>query len=342
MEARVRAHLNVRQNALILSFVALAGTASAQAPQSAPAQPAKASSMTLDEVRTLATVEIAIGKIRDSLDLQLALARNKKDEMQMQLRQKMKTDVAAALQKHGMSDADYRKKTFLVSTDGAARKLFDSLVVAISGVPLPGQFVAAPSAPTVAVPAGPVGIHLGHVVNSFSTTPNMGGLLTTALGEARVALQHAQLASRQPTNLEYMKTHSLHVLNALDPSLEKTGPGLGYGLRRAAEGVAEHITLAAAAENATPAHKLHAGHVAIGAKNTVTRVDAMIALARQVSGATDAAAAAQLVAQLAGLAEQLIAGADANADGRITVDVNEAGLQLADDHVKLMLGGQVK
>jgi hypothetical protein len=340
MEARVSAFLNIRQNALILSLVALAGTAGAQAAQSPPPAQAKPSALSLEEVKGLATVEIAIGKIRDSLDLQLALARNKKDETQMQLRQKMASDVAAVLQKHGMSDADYRKKTFIVSTDGSARRLFDSLVVAISGVPLPGQFVAAPSAPTVPVPAGAVGVHLGHVVNSFSTTPNMGGLLTTALGEARVALQHAQLASRQPTNLEYMKTHALHVLNALDPSLEKTGPGLGYGLRRAAEGVAEHIALAAAAENATPAHKLHAGHVAIAAKNTVTRVDAMIALARQVSGATDAAAAAQLVAQLAGLAEQLLAGADANADGRITVDVNEAGLQLADDHVKLMLGGQ--
>lgn len=323
----------VRQNALLLTLVALAAGSSVAGAQARP-------TLSLDEVKALATVEVALGKVRDSVDFQLAMARNKKDEQQAALRQKLQTDVAAVLQKHNMTDADYRKKTFLVSTDGAARKLFDSLVVVISGAPLPGQYVAPASGPTVAVPAGPVGVHIGHVVNSFTTTPNMGGLLTTALGEARVALQHAQLASRQPTNLEYMKTHAGHVLNALDPSLEKTGPGLGYGLRRAAEGVAEHIALAAAAENATPAHKLHAGHVATCAQNTVKRVDAMIALARQVQGASDAAAAAQFVAQLAGLAEQLIAGADANTDGRITVDVNEGGLQLADDHVKLMLGGQ--
>jgi hypothetical protein len=327
MEARV----NVRQLALSLSFLALAGTADAQA--------AKAT-LSAEEIKTLAGIEVAIGKVRDSLDLQLALARNKKDETQLALRQKMATDVAAILKNNGMSDADYRRKTFIVSSDQAARKVFDSLVVVISGAPLPGVYVAPASGPTVAVPAGAVGIHLGHVVNSFANTPNTAGLLTTALGEARVAAQHAGLASRQPGNLEYMKTHIGHVLHALDPSVEKNGPGLGYGLRRAAEGVAEHINLAGQADNATPAHKLHAGHVATCAQNTVKRVDQIVTLARQVQVATDAAVAAQLVAQIAGIAEQLIAGMDSNADGRISVDVNEGGLQLADDHVKLMLGGQ--
>ena len=330
----MEASVNVRQLTLTLSFFALSGAARAQG------GPASSSKLSPDEIRTLAKIEVGIGKIRDSLDLQLALARNKKDEIQTSLRQKMASDVANLLKANEMSDADYRRKTFIVSTDNGARKMFDSLVVAISGVPLPGVYVAPASGPTLPVPPGAVGVHLGHVVNSFTTTPNMGGLLPTAPGEARVAAQHAALASRQPGNLEYMKTHIGHVLNALDPSLEKTGPGLGYGLRHAAEGVAEHIALAAAADNATPQHKLHATHVSNCAQNTVKRVDQIVALARQVQVATDAAVAAGIVAQIAGLAEQLIPGADANADGRITVDIGEGGMQLADDHVRLMLGGQ--
>jgi hypothetical protein len=330
MEARVK----TRQIALTLSMFALSASAGAQA------APATRGSLSFDEIRALAKVEVAISKVRDSVDLQLALARNKKDEMQHALRQRMTNDVAAVLKANDMTDAEYRRKTFIVSTDNSARKTFDSLVVVISGAPLPGVYVAPAAGPTVAVPAGPVGVHIGHVVNSFPNTPNSGGLLTTALGEARVAAQHAALASRQPGNLEYMKTHVAHVVNALDPSVEKVGPGLGYGLRRAAEGVVEHINLAAGSENATPAHKLHATHVANCANNTVKRVDQIIVLARQVAVATDAATAAQLVAQIAGLADQLMAGADANADGRISVDIGEGGLQLADDHVKLMLGGQ--
>lgn len=296
-------------------------------------------SLSRDEIAALARVEVAISKVRDSLDVQLALQRNKKDELQLQLRQKMQADVAEVLKKASMPEAEYRRRTFLISTDNAARHIFDSVVVAVSGAPLPGIYVAPAAAPAVAVPPGPVGTHIGHVVNSFPATPNAQGLLPVALGEARVAAQHAQLATRQPGNLEYMKTHTGHVLNALDPTVVAAGPGLGYGLRRAASGVAEHIQLAAGAEGATAPQKLHAGHVAVCAQNTVKRTDDLIALAQRIMGAASAADAATLVAQMASLAEQLVAGADTNSDGRISVDVGEGGLQLADDHVRLMLGG---
>jgi hypothetical protein len=323
-----------RQTVLAFAVLATATLAGAQA--------RPATGLTRDEIAALARVEVAISHIRDSLDVQLALPRNKKDEVQTQLREKMRSDVAAAIKASGMTDADYRRKTFIISTDNAARHIFDSVVVAVTGAPLPGIYVAPASAPTVAVPPGPVGNHIGHVVNSFNGTPMNQGLLPTALGEARVAQQHAALAARQPTNLEYMKTHAGHVINAIDPTVVATGPGLGYGLRRAALAVAEHIGMAAAAEGATAAQKLHAGHVANCANNTAKRAEDLLALAQRVLTATDAAAAAQLINQVASLADQLIAGADGNSDGRITVDVGEGGLQLADDHVKLMLGGVVR
>jgi hypothetical protein len=74
------------------------------------------------------------------------------------------------------------------------------------------------------------------------------------------------------------------------------------------------------------------------ARNTVERADAVIAIAQKIIASTTAAEAAALVAQMASAADQLIAGSDANHDGRITWEKGEGGLQVADEHVKLMLG----
>ena len=210
--------------------------------------------------------------------------------------------------------------------------------MALTGTPIPGQAPAAVTAPAgVPVPAGAVGTHIGHVVNSFGDTPSRQGLLPTAMAEARIAGQHAQLASRQPANLDYMKTHAAHVINAVDPAVLASGPGLGYGVKKAALGVAMHIDLAAAQQGASPNVILHAKHIATAARNTVERADQLLALAQRVLGAATAAEAAGLVSQMASLADQLVNGADANADGRVTPDAGEGGLVTADEHLKLLL-----
>jgi hypothetical protein len=145
------------------------------------------------------------------------------------------------------------------------------------------------------------------------------------------------LASRAATNLDMMKTHAGHVLNALDPTVMATGPGLGYGVKKAATGVATHIELAAKAQGASANVIMHATHIATSARNTVQRADKAIAIAQQIQAATTAADAAALVSQLVSITDQLINGADTNGDGRITWEEGEGGLQQADDHVALML-----
>jgi hypothetical protein len=190
----------------------------------------------------------------------------------------------------------------------------------------------------VAVPAGPVGVHLGHIVNSFADTPDKMGFLPLAMAEARTAVQHAELGMRNPANLEALKLHAGHVIHALDPSVVSTGPAKGYGLKRAAAGIAEHAELAAKVEGASQAVGIHAPHVASAARATGARADQAIALARQIREATAAEAAAALMGQLVSLCNQLIAGVDANADGRITYDAREGGLQQAQEHVNFMLG----
>ncbi len=322
------------------------GTSASSAASASASQPptAGAAGMTRDELVAFAKLEIAISVARDSAQFQLALARNKTPGLQQQLRDKLATEIAGLIQRASTTEAEYQRKTYLVATNPEARKLFDAMIAQQTGVPTPGQVIAAPAAvaatPAIKVPAGAVGAHIGHVVNAFGDTPNNQGLLPVALAEAKTAAQHAGFAARTPTNLDAMKLHAGHVINAIDPTIVTAGPGLGYGLKKAAMGVAMHIDLAAKAQGASPNVVMHAMHVATSAQNTVVRCDQVIALAKQIQNATSASDAAALVNQLVSLTTQLTAGADANGDGKIGWQDKEGGLQQAQEHVTLLLAGE--
>ncbi len=186
----------------------------------------------------------------------------------------------------------------------------------------------------------PAHTHMGHVMTGFRDTPDQQGLLPTAVAEAKVAAQHAALAARGLDNLNAMKTHAGHVLHAVDPTVETSGPGLGYGVKKAASGVVAHIGLAAKSEGASENVKLHATHVSTAATNVVERCDKIIALVARIRAAGSAADAAPLVTELAALADQLTAGVDANGDGRIGWQAGEGGLQHAQQHMELMQKGE--
>jgi hypothetical protein len=295
----------------------------------------KAPVLSRDEIATLAKVTVQINAARDSANVQLSKSGNKTAQAQTQLQDKLREEIKTILTNGGLSQGEYQRRTFLVSTDTTTRRIFDSVVVVVSGAPLPGYAARAAILP---VPPGPAGVHVGHVVNGFNETPSLQGLLPMAVAEARVAIGHATLAGRQPTNLEYMKTHSGHVIHALDPTAIKlTAPGLGYGVKKAALGAATHMELAAAAEGAPANIVTHSKHIATAARSAAERVDRILALAQKVLTATTAEEAAALIAQYTPLAEQLMAGVDANADGRITWEAGEGGLQHAEEHVRLML-----
>lgn len=323
--------------AVVPSFAAGQATPQSAAPAAAPAQPAL---LTKDEVAAFAKVQIAVSTARDSMQARLAQPRNKTLQMQRTLRDSLVTQIAEIMHHGGMSEQEFQKKTYIVSTDPGSRKMFDSVVAKLTGVPIPGQLVAA--GPVVAVPAGPVGVHIGHVVNMFNDVPGNQGLLSVALLEARTASQHATLGAQNPADLANMKLHAGHVIHALDPTIVAAGPGPGYGLKKAATGVATHIDLAAKAQGASPNVVTHANHIAASAKNTVVRSDSIIVLAKLVQAATAAPEAAKLMSQIISLANALTAGIDANNDGRVGWQDGEGGLQQADEHVKLMLQGEQK
>ncbi len=182
--------------------------------------------------------------------------------------------------------------------------------------------------------------HMGHVADSWGDTPNEMGLLPTAIAEAEIAVQHAGFAADQLDNLEWMKTHAKHVLHAVDASAIEAGPGLGYGVKNAATGVAKHIGFAAESDEATENVKLHAVHVATSANNTVARVDEIVQYVGQVLAASTAAEAAPAANEMLRHAKQLLDGRDANGDGNVSWKQDEGGLKASEKHMGFMRAGE--
>lgn len=302
----------------------------------AAAQSAPQKRLSPDEVKSLAAIQAQLITVLDAMDRELSQQKNKKDETQAELRDKLRMQYDGILKKNSLSDSAFQRRRFMVSSDLESRKIFDSTLAAIKGEALAGTPKTV-TGPVIAVPATASGVHIGHVVNSFADTPDKVGLLTIAKSEQQVAVQHAALAMRAPTNLAMLQLHAGHIINALDPTIVTAGPGKQYGVKKAATNIATHIELAGAAAGATPGEIMHSKHIATAARSTVARADQIIALAQKVQAATDAAAAAQLMSQIQILCDQLQTGADMNSDGRVTFDAPEAGLQQVQEHVTLML-----
>ena len=180
--------------------------------------------------------------------------------------------------------------------------------------------------------------HIGHVTTSFRDTPDQQGFLPVAMADAQTAAQHAGLGMRDLASLEGMKRHGGHVLHAVDPSQIEQGPGSGYGVKKAAENVAAHIEMAAKVEGAPQGVITHSVHVATSARNTTKRAEEIAALAKQVQAAGAAEEARPLFEELNEKVSQLLAGVDANADGRVGWQEGEGGLDTVQQHMNLMLG----
>jgi hypothetical protein len=178
----------------------------------------------------------------------------------------------------------------------------------------------------------PAQTHVGHILSAFSETPNGAALLAVAEADAALAVQHAQLAGRDQTDIGPMHQHARHVMQILDPAAMATGPGSGFGVGPAARAIAQHAELAA--QGVADGVRTHAGHVATAARAVDTRATQMIELARQLTRTTDYMAAYDMVRQLQTLAGQLVPGADTSGDGQIAL--GEGGLQHVRQHTELL------
>lgn len=178
--------------------------------------------------------------------------------------------------------------------------------------------------------------HVEHVSKSFGGTPDGAGLLATARAEAEIALQHARLAAGSE-DLDAIKRHVGHVVHAVRPPEDGGGPGQGYGLLRAAEGVAAHIGMAAEAEGAADAIKTHSEHVATAARNVAMWAESVLEKAQDVESAMNAAEATALAEGIVATLEAVVNGKDADGDGRTGWGEGEGGLAQAEQHLELLL-----
>ncbi len=136
-----------------------------------------------------------------------------------------------------------------------------------------------------------------------------------------------------------MRRHAGHVLHLLDPSGGGSGPGLGYGLLPAIEGVSRHIGLAAGTDDASANLRTHAGHVTTIASTVAALATDAAEVARRLQAAPSIRRASPLVAELRLLMYHIAEGRDLDGDGRIALD-GEAGLQQLEAHLYLLLEGE--
>ena len=191
-----------------------------------------------------------------------------------------------------------------------------------------------------AAPANPAHNHIGHVMTMWKDTPGTQGFLPAAIADAKVAATHAGYMQKSADNLDSIKLHAGHVINALDPSIEMKGPGSGYGVKRAAAGASQHVQFAAKTEGASKGVQTHAGHVTASLAGVTQWTDAAIATAQKIRAATSAAEAAPLVAELVAQTNSISNGVDANKDGSIGWQTGEGGLAQANQHMMLMMKGE--
>jgi len=170
------------------------------------------------------------------------------------------------------------------------------------------------------VEAIPAHLHIGHVMTNWRDTPGGRGFLPVAIDEARVAALHAGLAAKA-ASLDDIKLHAGHVLHALDPTIERNGPGAGYGVRKAVAGALQHLDFAAKAEGATAGITTNAEPASASLSNVRQWVDEAILVAQRIRGSNDAGQAAGLAADLAA----------------VTRRISDEGLQHAQTAMNLML-----
>jgi len=178
--------------------------------------------------------------------------------------------------------------------------------------------------------------HIGHLAAGFDGTPEGRGLLATARAEAEIVVRHASLAAADPSNLDAIKLHAGHVLHAVDPTSVSSGPGLGYGLLRAAQAAERHAEMVWDDTEAPRQVRWYAERVTVSVRNTVERADSIAGLARQIREATTAAAAAELVDDLTAVTNALIPGADANRDSGIGWRRGEGGLEVTRQYLAVL------
>src|SRR5687767_15846023 len=131
--------IRLRRDAFLLRalvFLIVGASAAGAQQQQHAGHPSAA--LTREEVAAVARAQVAITAARDSNNVLRAKSGNKTEQAQQQLQNQLRAQIDDILRHVGLTDAEYQRRSFVVSSDTASRRIFDSVVVAVTGAPLPG------------------------------------------------------------------------------------------------------------------------------------------------------------------------------------------------------------
>ena len=92
-------------------------------PLAAPRQVQEVMSIPADRIEPFARAHLAINLLRDRAHAELAEPKSKKIESQVELRDKLRSGTAQVLKEYKLTDAEFARYTFLVSTDFEQRTI---------------------------------------------------------------------------------------------------------------------------------------------------------------------------------------------------------------------------
>jgi 16S rRNA G1207 methylase RsmC len=121
---------SVIRTSLVIALLAIL-PAAAQAQQQQP-PPAEQTVVTRELITTYAQAFLKISAARDEAQAELAQARNKTPEAQQHLQDRLRTRVEEILNEHELTEAQYRRLTWLVSAEPEQKKLFEEIVAALT------------------------------------------------------------------------------------------------------------------------------------------------------------------------------------------------------------------
>ena len=175
--------------------------------------------------------------------------------------------------------------------------------------------------------------HLGHIEKSWHETPDAVGLLAILIEEAQIAHAHAGYAITDTEYYDNIRLHIPHVRHAISSNTEPGGPGKGFGVERAAQGVADHMDYARNTSDATDSVKVHAEHVIASAQNIVAWSNKIIRMSDQIMGGAGPVWVSYYAEEVAKRTDWILNGNDANGDGKISWAEGEGGLAQIRQHL---------
>lgn len=150
--------------------------------------------------------------------------------------------------------------------------------------------------------------HVAEIVRGSSDTPDGRGLLPVAMAEVETADRHVRLSliENDLSSLDEIQIHNRHVIHALDPAAEPQGPGAGYGLVPALEGIARHAGLIADADGISEAVEERARDVARLAAAAAEDARELLQGTRIIDDASGTADVRAIVPQMLSGSEQIV------------------------------------